>query len=1307
MKNQILDFVLLKLMIFLLLVSCGGAPKPPETPPPSEGVKAPSVTESGSANESISTPTQQAPGKDALDALNAAMTRAENARKAVVDVQGQVYFPEDWKAAESKHEAGKNVNKDTADGVNEAIALYTAAAEAYEAIAEKSGVRLAQEQEDALAALQAAMARAEQSQKQAQDVKGPTYFPKDWQTAETNHQNGKDAKKDTADEIKAATALYTAAADRYDDITRKSRPLVAKEKDDALKALNAAMARAENSRKQAMDVEGQTYFPNDWKSAESKNQAGKNAKKESTDEIKAAAALYISAAEGYDDITRKSRPLFAKDKDDAQKALDAAMARAEQSRKEAQGVEGETYFPKEWQTAESKHQNGKAAKKTTTAEIKAATVLYNGAADGYDDIVRKNNTRLTKEEEDARKALNAAIARMENSRKQALDNQGPAYFPKDWQNAESQNQAGQNAKKDTTEEIKAAVALYVAAADSYDDIAGKSRPLFAKDRDDAQKALNAAMARAEQSRKETLNVEGQNHFPKDWQTAESQNKAGKDAKKTTIDEIKSAAALYTSAADTYDAITNKTRIQLAKEKDDAQKALNAAMARAEQSRKNAIDVNGQTYFPNDWQTAESQHQTGQDAKKDTTEEIRAAAALYTQAADTYDDITGKTRPLFAKDKDDAQKALNAAMARAEQSRKNAMDVNGQTYFPNDWQTAESQNKAGKDAKKTTIDEIKSATTLYTSAADTYDDITGKSRPLLAKDRDDAQKALNAAMARAEQSRKNAMDVNGQTYFPNDWKNAESKNQAGQNAKKNTADEIKAAAALYTQAADSYDDIAGKSRPLFAKDKDDAQKALNAAMARAEQSRKQAQDAQAPAYFPKDWQTAESKHQDGKTAKKTTTEEIKAATTVYIQAADAYDDVAGRSRTMLAQEQGDALKALQDAMARAEQSRKQAQDAQAPAYFPKDWQNAESKNQAGQNAKKTTADEMKAAAALYIQAADAYDDVAGRSRTMLAQEQGDALKALQDAMARAEQSRKQALGFQGPEYFPKDWQTAETQRQSGNEVKGNTPEDIKAAAAFYTAAADMYDDITRKSRPQYIQAWEDALRRERTIAVDAGIGAIAPDHLGSADRLAAETRRNLGSDAYIPEEQALSLPLDMYRSLKPRAEGYKVRQEIIERGFSTADPETFAAGDKNTLTAIQDYESGNPKTARNKADEALEQYHEVLMNGWLSFAQAKRLEASKERQAAVDVKAHIAVRDDFNHADRIYQQALTDFDAKAYEAAADLYSQSSVRFIAAAQSAEEKRRQAEETIAAAKQKTAESTARATNLGLMMEGEDESR
>ena len=362
------------------------------------------------------------PEQDALDSLEAAKMRAQEAREQSLAVQAQTYFPDEWNAAEANNEGGKSADISTLGQVNEAIALFTRAAEGWEALTEQSGPLYAEAMDSARAAWEAAMQRMQQSRKAAEDNRGPTYFPNDWKNAEDLRQQGEEAGTKTPDALTAATALYTSAADGYDDIAGKSAARFAQEQSDAQKALDAqklgdaqkaltaATQRAEKSRQSAVEVDGPTYFANDWKTAEGRLQGARSAKKATAEEMQAATAQFNGAADAYDSITGKSRPMFTRDKDNASKALRAAVDRAQKSRTAVTTAKADATFPNEWKTAEAKNQTATKAKQSTTAEMNAAVPLYNAAADSYDEIVRKNTTRVT-----AADAVAKAKARSEKS----------------------------------------------------------------------------------------------------------------------------------------------------------------------------------------------------------------------------------------------------------------------------------------------------------------------------------------------------------------------------------------------------------------------------------------------------------------------------------------------------------------------------------------------------------------------------------------------------------------------------------------------------------------------------------------------------------------------------------------------------------------------------------------------------------------------------------------------------------------------------------------------------------------------------
>lgn len=77
-------------------------------------------------------------------------------------------------------------------------------------------------------------------------------------------------------------------------------------------SLADAKARAEKSRKQAFDVEAPSYFPADWKKAETSYLLGvEKAKVNKAVAYREAAEAYLSAAELYDAAAQRSLPLFA------------------------------------------------------------------------------------------------------------------------------------------------------------------------------------------------------------------------------------------------------------------------------------------------------------------------------------------------------------------------------------------------------------------------------------------------------------------------------------------------------------------------------------------------------------------------------------------------------------------------------------------------------------------------------------------------------------------------------------------------------------------------------------------------------------------------------------------------------------------------------------------------------------------------------------------------------------------------------------------------------------------------------------
>jgi hypothetical protein len=301
----------------------------------------------------------------------------------------------------------------------------------------------------------------------------------------------------------------------------------------------------------------------------------------------------------------------------------------------------------------------------------------------------------------------------------------------------------------------------------------------------------------------------------------------------------------------------------------------------------------------------------------------------------------------------------------------------------------------------------------------------------------------------------------------------------------------------------------------------------------------------------------------------------------------------------------------------------------------------------------------------------------------------ALNALNQAITRAEEARKRASDFESPSYFPSEWETAEAEYTAAGALARNTADEVQRAAARYNSAADAYDDVFKKAVPLFAQAREDEIISARNEAIATGLSDTFPDYLLEVDRIAAQALAQYEGEDYYAARDSAYAARDRYQGLKTGADAYLTRQEIVDRDFIGYDPENFNKADEIGLAALNDYQSGNIEQARNGAEEAELRYNLVLHTGWASYAAERGAAAGVERQKALDLKANVAVKEEFDAAADIYNRAGVSLQTEKFEDAAVLYTQSEARFVVIGQTAAEKRREAEDALKEAEQKMLES------------------
>jgi len=300
------------------------------------------------------------------------------------------------------------------------------------------------------------------------------------------------------------------------------------------------------------------------------------------------------------------------------------------------------------------------------------------------------------------------------------------------------------------------------------------------------------------------------------------------------------------------------------------------------------------------------------------------------------------------------------------------------------------------------------------------------------------------------------------------------------------------------------------------------------------------------------------------------------------------------------------------------------------------------------------------------------------------------KVLDETIKKAETARQRAIDFEGPAYFPSEWEATEARYKAAGEMPLTSDAEVKEAENTYGKLADSYDEIFARTVPLYAQAREDEIIAVRETLVNSGFTSYFPEYLESADNLALSAQDEYNKGNYYEAKDKVSKAMDEYETLLAGANVYLARQEIMDRGFVQYDAANFAKADEITKAAIDDYEAGNKDAAVEKTEEALLRYNLVLSNGWAAYAKERQNLAFKERELAIAERANIASRDIFREAEVYYNQAEVSIANKNIIDAATQYVEAEAMFAIARKDTAEKRVRAEEAIKRAEEKIGEST-----------------
>jgi hypothetical protein len=314
-----------------------------------------------------------------------------------------------------------------------------------------------------------------------------------------------------------------------------------------------------------------------------------------------------------------------------------------------------------------------------------------------------------------------------------------------------------------------------------------------------------------------------------------------------------------------------------------------------------------------------------------------------------------------------------------------------------------------------------------------------------------------------------------------------------------------------------------------------------------------------------------------------------------------------------------------------------------------------------------------------------------------------LSTLNAAAARAAASRKKAADFDAESLLPPDWQSAESLYTEAERNRNtSTSGGAKESAVRYNRAADAFDDLFDKIISEYAANKLQELLDAREAAIQAGAEDLLPEFFFEADNTALEAEEKYLADDYYGAKNSADDAIAMYNTLKTGLDAYKIREEIVKMGFLGSDPDKIELADDALESAASNFSAKDYFSAKDDTETALDHYGQVLMAAYEAYADVIAANAAAARQRALNYKANVAVKPEFDAAEAIYNRARTAYNGQIYDESGRLFFDSTTMFTAAADAAIEKQQIAEEALRRANQRVAESDEAARNAELILEG-----
>ena len=297
--------------------------------------------------------------------------------------------------------------------------------------------------------------------------------------------------------------------------------------------------------------------------------------------------------------------------------------------------------------------------------------------------------------------------------------------------------------------------------------------------------------------------------------------------------------------------------------------------------------------------------------------------------------------------------------------------------------------------------------------------------------------------------------------------------------------------------------------------------------------------------------------------------------------------------------------------------------------------------------------------------------------------------LNQARSDAEYQRMIAIDFLGPQYFPQEYNAAEAIYARAQALESSGAAGFAEAFEQYVAAAAAYRQLNDVLLPRYFddKAQESAAAREDAVTV--GAQTYNAEALAEADQAIAHGQERYEAKDYYPAKEQYALALNYYWYLKPMAEAQGEKADIDANRLDRFDPAGYAQAAELIDSAALAFGQEEYPQALSDAEEGLAKFREVSHAGWLALSQEKEQAVRAEQSRALEIKAEVAMRRDYEAALAVYQRGNQSASDEEYKTAYSIYSEAETLFNTVYRNTLQRRRSAETMIRNADRRISES------------------